>query len=54
MAKANKKNQKTYNYLEQWDTRYGMSDRIVVRQGGRFVNTISLTALRKGEKVTSR
>ena len=52
MASKKNKNQKVYNYLEQWDTRYGMSDRIVVRQGGRFVNTISLTALRKGEKVT--
>jgi len=43
-----------YNYLEQWDTRYGLSDRIVVRQNGKFVNNISLSALRKGEPVTSR
>ena len=53
MAKT-KNNAPTYNYLEQWDTRYGLSDRIVVRKNGKFVNVISLTALRKGEKVTSR
>jgi hypothetical protein len=49
MAKA--KDARTYNYLEQWDTRYGLSDRIVVRKAGKFVNTISLTALRKGQPV---
>lgn len=56
MAKDNqkKKKAKTYNYLEKWDTRYGMSDRIVVRKNGKFVDNISLTALRKGEPVTSR
>jgi hypothetical protein len=51
---AKKTNAKVYNYLEQWDTRYGMSDRIVIRKNGKFVNNISLTALRKGETVKSR
>lgn len=52
MAKG--KNAPVYNYLEQWDTRYGLSDRIVIRKNGKFVNNISLTALRKGETVKSK
>ena len=52
--KNKKKDIQVYNYLEQWDTRYGLSDRIVVRKNGKFVNNISLSALRKGEPVTSR
>ena len=51
---ASKKSAPVYNYLEQWDTRFGLSDRIVVRKNGKFVNNISLTALRKGETVKSR
>jgi hypothetical protein len=43
-----------YNYLEQWDTRYGRSERIVVRKNGKFVDNISITALRKGETVKPR
>jgi hypothetical protein len=54
MASKNSKPRKTYAYLEQWDTRYGKSDRVVIREQGRFVDTISLSALRKGQKVTSR
>ena len=43
-----KKNTRKYSYLEQWDTRYGLSDRIVIRdQNGHFVDNVSLTALRK-------
>lgn len=49
-----KKKAPTYNYLEQWDTRYGLSDRIVIRRNGKFVDNISLTALRKGQTVKSR
>ena len=49
-----KKEKITYTYLEQWDTKNGPSDRIVIRQAGRFVDNISVTALRKGEKVSSR
>lgn len=45
---------KVYNYLETWDTRFGMSQRVVTRQGGKFVTNVSLTALKNGEKVTSR
>lgn len=51
---AKKSAPKTYNYLETWDTRFGKSQRVVTRQGGRFVSNISLTALKNGEKVTSR
>jgi hypothetical protein len=52
MAKKNKA--KTVPYLETWDTRYGKSERIVLRKGGKFVDNTSLTALRRGAKVTSR
>lgn len=52
--KMAKKEKITYTYLEQWNTKNGASDRIVIRQAGRFVDNISLTALRKGEKVSSR
>lgn len=51
---SKKKNAKTYSYLEQWDTRYGLSDRVVIRKNGKFVDNISLSALRKGQKVSSR
>lgn len=51
---ATKKKVPTYPYLEQWDTRYGLSDRIVLRKNGKFVDNISLTALRKGQTVKSR
>lgn len=51
---ASKKNVRKYAYLEKWDTRFGQSDRVVIREQGRFVDTISLSALRKGQKVTSR
>lgn len=53
MSKS-KKPQKIYNYLETWDTRYGMSQRVVTRQSGKFVTNVSLTALRNGERVISR
>jgi len=51
---AKKKQAPTYNYLEQWNTRYGLSDRIVIRRNGKFVDNISLTALRNGETVKSK
>jgi hypothetical protein len=36
------------NYLEKWDTRFGQSERIVIRdENGKFVSNVSLTALRK-------
>lgn len=54
MAKKNKQAAPTYNYLEQWNTRFGLSDRVVIRRKGQFVDNISLTALRKGQPVKSR
>ena len=45
---------KTIPYLEKWDTRYGLSERIVLRKNGKFVDNTSLTALRNGVKVQSR
>ena len=38
-------------YLETWNTRYGSSERIVYRQNGKFIDSVSLDALRKGTKV---
>ncbi len=48
------KKAKQIPYLEQWDTRYGLSDRVVIRKNGKFVDNVSLSALRKGTKVKSR
>jgi hypothetical protein len=39
-------------YLETWNTRYGTSERIVYRQNGKFIDSVSLDALRKGTKVS--
>lgn len=38
-------------YLEVWNTRYGTSERIVYRQNGKFIDSVSLDSLRKGAKV---
>lgn len=38
-------------YLEVWNTRYGTSERIVYRQNGKFIDSVSLDSLRKGTKV---
>lgn len=44
-----------FAYLEKWNTRYGQSERVVIRQGGRFVDNVSLSTLRtKGEPVKTR
>ncbi len=40
MSKKNKKPAK-FLYMEQWDTRFGLSDRIVIREQGRFVDNIT-------------
>ena len=46
---------KKYTYLEQWDTRYGVQDRVVIRdQNGKFVDSVNLTGLRKAPKITAR
>ena len=49
-----KKHPKSYAYLEQWATRNGLSDRVVIRKAGRFVDNVSLTALRKGQTIKSK
>lgn len=36
---------KVINYLEQWETRYGSSTRVVTRKSGKFVTNVSLTGL---------
>jgi hypothetical protein len=43
---AKKADIKTFKYLEKWDTRYGIQERIVVRNQGRFVDSINVTGLR--------
>ena len=45
MAKKNKA--KKFTYLENWNTRFGMQERLVVRQQGRFIDSANLTGLRK-------
>jgi hypothetical protein len=46
---------KKYTYLEQWDTRYGTQERVVIRdENGKFVDSVNLTSLRKAPKVTTR
>lgn len=43
-----KKSISKYSYLEQWNTRYGVSERVVIRDAnGKFVDNVSLTSLRK-------
>lgn len=55
MAKSkSKKEVRSFAYLEQWDTKNGLSDRVVIRKAGRFVDNISLSSLRNGTPVTSR
>jgi hypothetical protein len=49
-----KKRSKKFSYLETWNTRYGKSQRVVIRQDGKFVDNVSLTALKRGQRVTSR
>ena len=44
-----KKTAKTYAYLEKWDTRYGQSERVVLRKNGKFVDNVSLTALKRAK-----
>lgn len=51
MAKRNTKPAPVFNYLEKWNTRFGQSERVVVRQNGRIVTHISLNALRKAPSI---
>lgn len=50
MKKNKKSAQKHYPYLEKWVMSDGsISERVVIRQQGRFVDNISLTALKRGK-----
>jgi len=51
---AKKSKSKTIPYLETWNTRYGKSQRIVLRKDGKFVDNTSLSALKQGQRVSSR
>ena len=49
MAKSIKK----YTYLEQWDTRFGKQERVVIRDAnGKFVDSVNLTSLRKAPAIS--
>lgn len=49
------KNTKKYTYLEKWDTRYGVQERVVIRdQNGKFVDSVNLTGLRKAPLIATR
>jgi len=46
MAKASK-----FTYLETWDTRYGVQERVVIRKAdGTFVDSVCINTLRKSPK----
>ena len=50
-----KRNTPKYSYLEQWNTRYGTQERVVIRTAdGKFVDSVNLTGLRKAPKVAAR
>ena len=42
-----------YLYLERWDTRDGQSDRIVIRNQGRFVDNITRKQLANATPIAS-
>jgi hypothetical protein len=49
------KNAKKFPYLETWNTRYGVQERVVIRTAsGKFVDSVNLTSLRKAKPVTTR
>ena len=44
-----------YTYLENWNTRYGQQERIVIRDAnGKFVDSVNLTGLRKAPAIATR
>jgi hypothetical protein len=46
---------KKYSYLEQWNTRFGVQERVVIRdENGKFVDSVNLTGLRKAPAVAAR
>lgn len=47
------KNIKKFTYLEQWDTRFGKQERVVIRDSnGKFVDSVNLTSLRKAPAIS--
>jgi hypothetical protein len=39
---------KKFTYLEQWNTRFGKQERVVVRdENGKFIDSANITGLRK-------
>ena len=52
MAKASIRK---YTYLENWNTRFGQQERVVIRDAsGKFVDSVNLTGLRKAPAISSR
>lgn len=52
---AKKNTAPKFVYLEKWNTRYGIQERVVTRQNGKFVDsTPALSTLRHGVPVESR
>jgi hypothetical protein len=50
-----KKVRKTYSYLENWNTRFGPQERVVIRdENGKFVDSVNLTGLRKAPAIAAR
>jgi|TARA_R110000803_G_scaffold54533_1_gene111239 hypothetical protein len=43
---AKKNSIKKFSYLEKWNTRNGQQERVVIREQGRFVDSINITGLR--------
>ena len=54
MATKKKAQAKTFSFIETWDTRYGLSKRVVLRKGGKFVDNTSLGAPKRKKRVSSR
>jgi len=47
--------EKKFTYLEQWNTRFGQQERVVIRDAnGKFVDSVNLTSLRKAPQVATR
>jgi hypothetical protein len=46
---------KKFTYLEEWNTRFGKQERVVIRdQNGKFVDSVNLTGLRKAPTIATR
>jgi len=44
---------KKFTYLEQWNTRFGKQERVVIRdENGKFVDSVNLTSLRKAPAIS--